>query len=346
MDNTPSSPTETLLQLLGSKARLQAVSTFAALGLAEAFADGPRSLDSLAAERQLDPGVLRALLRMTAGLGYLESPAPGSYALTPAGKLLRQDQLGALAAFVGSREQWDPWSALRDVAGGGDTAFARRFGRNLYAQLAADGDAAARYNRAIDAYTAHEAAALCQHYDFGACQHLVDVGGGCGSLLRALLQRWPQLRGTLVDLPHVVAAAEPSLTAQFGERLQCWGGDFFADLPAGHDTYLCKHVLHNWDDARAVTLLRRCAGAMTADGRVLAIEYALAPDDRSDLAATMDLEMLVLNGGAVRRRPELRRLFQAAGLRVARVLPLGDGNWLFEGRRRDEEPIAERQPPA
>jgi hypothetical protein len=344
LEPTPSSPTDTLLQLLGSKARLQAVSTFAALALAEAFADGPRTIDSLASERRVEPGTLRALLRMTAGLGYLHSPAPDSYALTPAGQLLRQDQLGALAAFVGSREQWDPWSALREAAGGGPVAFSRRFGRDLYAHLAADAEAAARYNRAIDAYTAHEANALSEHYDFGDCRSLVDVGGGCGSLLRALLQRWTRLRGTLVDLPHVVAAAAPPLTAEFGARLQYWGGDFFTDLPIGHDTYLCKHVLHNWDDARAVALLRGCAAAMAAGGRVLAVEYALAPDDRSDLAATMDLEMLVLNGGRVRRRPELRRLFQAAGLRVGRVLPLGSGNWLFEGWRRDEQPAASPAP--
>ncbi|HEU4419701.1 MAG TPA: methyltransferase, partial [Planctomycetota bacterium] len=175
--------------------------------------------------------------------------------------------------------------------------------------------------------------ALCSIYDFGQARVVVDVGGGRGTLLAEVMQRWPHLRGVLLDLPHVVERARPQLVARFGARVEAHGGDFFERMTEGGDVYLVKHVLHNWDDERALSLLRCCVGAMAARGRVVAIETVLAPDNRADLAAIMDLEMQVLLGGRVRRKPELRRLFQSAGLRVEQMVGLVAGSWLLVGER-------------
>ncbi|MEO6595011.1 MAG: methyltransferase [Planctomycetota bacterium] len=327
------SPAEYLLQVLGGKCRAQAVSTAAALGLADRLAAGPRTVAALAAEIGCEAAVLASLLRVCAGLGFFDSPKPDTYALTESGTALKREALGALAEFIGSPEQWDAWSRLRDVAFGDATAFERAHGTGLYDYLASNPAAAARYDAAIDAFTRHEAEALCATFSFEGVQSVVDVGGGRGSLLAEVLQRWPHLRGLLFDLPHVVARASPGLVSRFGASVTTEGGDFFADVPRGHDVYLVKHVLHNWDDERALALLQRCADAMPNGGRVLAIETVLAPDNRADLAAMMDLEMQVLLGGRVRRKPELRRLFQAAGLRVAQMVPLVAGSWLLVGER-------------
>ncbi|HEX5050134.1 MAG TPA: methyltransferase [Planctomycetota bacterium] len=330
------SPAEYLLQVLGGKCRAQAVSTAAALGLADHLAAGPRSIASLAEVTGCDAAVLVSVLRVCAGLGFFDSPSPDTFALTPRGTALQRDSLGALAEFVGSPEQWNPWSALRESARDGGTAFARTHGAGLYEHLARTPAAAARYDAAIDAFTRHEAEALCGRFSFGGARSVVDLGGGRGSLLAEVLQRWPHLRAVLFDLPHVVERAMPELRRRFGERVTGHGGDFFGEVPNGHDAYLVKHVLHNWDDDRAQALLRRCAGAMADGGRVLAIETVLAPDNRADLAAMMDLEMQVLLGGRVRRKPELRRLFQAAGLRVEQMVPLVGGSWLLAGVRADD----------
>lgn len=317
-----------LLELLGGKVRAQAVSTAAELGLADALSDGPLPLEELARRAGCRPEPLASLARLLTGLGVFAQPEPGLLALTDLGRRLRRDELGPLAAFVGSREQWDPWSRLRDSVRGGACAFERTFDQGLYARMADDPEAARRYDAAIDAFTRLEAAALSERYDFSGARHVVDVGGGHGALLEELLARWPHLRGTLFDLPHVTERAAERLAARFAGRAAVASGDFLESVPPGADHYLVKYVLHNWSDERAARILAACAAALPPKGRILVIEAVLAPDGRADLAALLDLEMLVLTGGRERRKPELRRLFKTAGLRVERMEPLTAGTWL------------------
>ena len=329
----PSTPAEHLLDILGGKARVQAISTAAALGLADVLAKGPRTVPSLAQELGCREDVLATVLRMVAGLGFFSSPEPGLYALTERGHVLKRDQLGPLATFVGAPEQWDPWARLRDAAQGGDVAFVRTFGHGLYDHVAADDAAAARYDAAIDAFTRHEAESLCRTFDFAGAREVIDVGGGPGTLLLEVLRRNGHLRGTLFDLPHVAERALPRLRGELGDRVRTHGGDFFAAIPRG-DVLLLKHVLHNWDDERAASLLQRCAEALPAGGRLLVIETILAPDNRADLAAMLDLEMMVLLGGRERRKPELRRMLSACGLSLASMAPLVSGSWLLVAEKR------------
>ncbi|HEX6812654.1 MAG TPA: methyltransferase [Planctomycetota bacterium] len=336
MNVDSAAPADHLLRVLGGKCCAQAVSTAAALGLAERLESGPRTLQALAVETGCDPVVLAPVLRLCAGLGFFDSPAPDTYALTAHGAVLKRDALGPLAEFVGAQEQWDAWSRLRDVARTGGNAFEGAHGVGLYDYLARTPEAALRYDAAIDSFTRHEAEALCRLYDFGEVRSVVDVGGGRGTLLCEVLRRWPHLRGVLLDLPHVVERARFDLAARCGPRAEVHGGDFFQSMPQGCDVYVVKHVLHNWDDERALALLRTCVDAMARGGRILAIETVLAPDNRADLAAIMDLEMQVLLGGRVRRKPELRRLFQAAGLRVEQMTPLVAGCWLLVGESATE----------
>lgn len=329
----PSTPAEHLLDILGGKARVQAISTAASLGLADVLAAGPRTVPSLAQELGCREDVLTTVLRMAAGLGFFTSPEPGLYALTERGHVLKRDQLGPLATFVGAPEQWDPWARLRDAAQGGEVAFVRTFGHGLYDHVAADDAAAARYDAAIDAFTRHEAEALCRTFDFAEASEVIDVGGGHGTLLLEVLRRNAHLRGILFDLPHVAERALPRLRHELGARVAVQGGDFFAAIPRT-DVLLLKHVLHNWNDERAAALLQRCAEALPAGGKLLVIETILAPDNRADLAAMLDLEMMVLLGGRERRKPELRRMLSAAGLSLATVEPLVSGSWLLVAEKR------------
>lgn len=329
MRPVPESAADQLLDILGGKCRVQAVSTVAALGIADRLLLGPKTAAALAAETGGSEAVLVPILRLVAGLGFLDCPEPGVWALTERGRVLTKDQFGPLAAFVGSHDQWDPWARLRDAAQGGDVAFVRTHGCSLYDFLANDAEASARYDAAIDAFTRHEAEALCRAFDGAGHRSVVDVGGGRGTLLREVMRRWPHLRGELFDLPHVAARARPNLCAELGARVAVTGGDFFAAIPGGHDVVLLKHVLHNWDDERAGRLLQRCREALPPNGVLLVIETILAPDHRADLAAMLDLEMMVLLGGRERRKPELRRMLTAAGLRLRSMVPLASGSWLL-----------------
>ena len=334
MNGEASTAADHLLQLLGGKCRVQALSTVAALGIPDRLVAGPRTAAALASELGCVEAVLTPLLRIVAGLGFLDSPQPGLYALTERGHVLRQDQLGPLAAFVGAPEQWDPWARLREAAKGGEVAFVRTYGEGLYSRLAHDDAAAARYDAAIDSFTRHEARALSEAFDFAPFAEVIDIGGGHGSLLLEVLRRWPHLRGVLFDLPHVAARASARLVGELGQRVRCEGGDFLAAIPRGAAVQLCKHVLHNWDDERALQLLRRCREALPPGGRLLVIETILAPDNRADLASMLDLEMMVLLGGRERRKPELRRLLTAAGFELEAMAPLVSGSWLLVARVR------------
>ena len=329
MNRALSTPEDRLLDILGGKARLQAVSTATALGIPDQLASGPRSLAELAAATGCSEVVLAPVLRMVTGLGFFVSPAPGVYALSDDGRVLCRERLGPLATFVGAPDQWEPWAHLRAAARGGGPAFERRFGHGLYDHMAAQPAAAARYDAAIDCFTRHEAEALCRAVDFSTSRQVIDIGGGHGTLLLEVLRAGPHLRGVLFDLPHVAARAGERLQRELGERAAAVGGDFFAAIPAGADVQLLKHVLHNWDDARAAALLARCRAALPPDGRLLVIETILAPDDRADLACMLDLEMMVLLGGRERRKPELRRLLAAAGFQLQAVTPLVSGSFVL-----------------
>jgi len=324
-----------VLDILSGKYRTQALSTLASLGIPDLLAAKPRRLDELVSELDCDGPRLDRLLRFTVGLGFVAfDDSTSLFSLTRVGEQLCSDALGPLATFVGSPEQWDPWARMRDslAANDGSTPYEKTFGVDLYGYLAAHPEAAARYDVAIDSFTQQEARELCQQFDFADFESLVDVGGGQGKLLHEVLAKWPTLKGVLCDLVHVVERSKACLPKELADRITLTGGDFFESLPTGHDLYCLKHVLHNWDDERATALLTSCANAMNSGGRVLVIEAILTPDNRFDYARVMDLEMGVLTPGRVRRKPEYRQMFRAAGLSLETVVPIGS-SWLLVGKR-------------
>ncbi len=323
-----------LLQVLSGKYRVQALSTVASLGIPDLLASRPWALDELAAKLECDADGLDRLLRFTVGLGYLAFEEPNRFSLTFSGKQLCSDALGPLATFVGSPEQWDPWARLRESlqSKAASTPFEETFGVDLYKYLAAEPEAARRYDLAIDSFTQQEARELSAKFDFAGHECLVDVGGGRGKLLQEVLSHWPELKGVLCDLPHVIERVEKTLSPEFASRVTLERGDFFESLPQGHDLYCLKHVLHNWDDERATALLAACANALRPGGRVLVIEAILTPDNRFDFARVMDLEMGVLTPGRARRKPEFRQMFRAAGLKLESVQAIGS-SWLLVGAK-------------
>ncbi len=324
-----------VLDVLAGRCRAQVVSAAATLGLPDLLEAGPRGLDELAAATRCDVAGLERLLVAFAAMGFCERTADRTFALTRRGQALRRNELGALAAFLGSPAMWDPWSRLPEaLRAGGTNAFERTHGRDLYDFLARTPAAAAAYDAAIDAYTRDEAGALGDRFDFSKVRTVLDVGGGLGTSLLVLLRRWPHLRGMLVDLPHVAERTRARLDAELPGRVDVQAGDFMEGLPRGADACLLKHVLHNWDDGKATAVLRRCAEVLEPGGRMLVIEFILPADDRHDAARLLDLEMLVLTGGRERRKPELRRLFRGAGLQLDGVERLTPSSWLLLGSHR------------
>jgi hypothetical protein len=303
----------------------QALSVVARLGIADLLADGPRTSDDLARTTGTNADALYRLLRALARQGVFDEQADRNFALTPAGNALRADvpaSRRAQAIFAGSGYVWAAWAELMHSVETGENAFAFVHGQSAWEYRAEHPEDSAVFDAWMTAQTRAADAAIVGGYDFGRFTHVVDVGGGQGALLEAILAANPHLQGTLFDQQHVVADA-PVL-----ERARTLSGSFFESVPRGGDAYVLKSIVHDWPDDEAVRILRTVAAALDGDARVLLVER-----DLGDAAsAWMDLQMLVMLGGRERAPEEYAALFTAAGLEPVAVTPAGAGFCVFEAR--------------
>ncbi|HEX4352881.1 MAG TPA: methyltransferase [Polyangiales bacterium] len=307
-----------LLELLSGKWVTAAISAAAELGLADVLAAGPMELSELARKLECDSSALLRLLRVLGGEGLVEIDPQGRCSITEVGAQLRQDKLRDLARFVGSPFVWSPWASLPSALRSDVSAFEAIHGASLFDYLDSHPTEAHLYHSAVDAFTRREAHALIDAFDFSQVGTIVDVGGGLGTLLSELAERWPTMRCILFDRPAVVEQARASFAnTPLAHRIEAIGGDFFTSVPSGADAYVVKHVVHNWGDDQAIEVLQRCASALRPGGHVLIVESILLPGHRRDGTPLLDLEMLVLCGaGRERSKPEFRTLLRRAGLKL------------------------------
>lgn len=307
-------------QIMGFRTT-QMIHVAAKLGLADRLAAGPCSVENLAAAVGAEPQALHRLLRALASLGIFAQDETGCFALTPQAELLRSDVQGSLrdiALMYGEDWLWQAYGNMTHSVRTGAPAFTKTHGQPFYGYLHAHPRAASRFNAAMNGFSSHETAAILEAYDFSDARSVVDIGGGHGALLAALLRAHAQLTGTVFDLPSVVAGAAAVLS-ELGERVRTVAGDFFDEAPAGADLYVMKSVLHNWDDADAQRILATCRAAMAPDARLLVIERVVPEGNAPAEAKLFDINMLVVAGGCERTELEYRRLLEAAGLAVVRV---------------------------
>lgn len=296
-----------------------------ALGVPGVLADGPRHVDDVAHEVGADPGLLRRVLRGLAAEDVLVELDDGRFALTPTGTLLRPGVPGSLQGAVLARGglYYGATAGLLDAVRRGGTPFEEVHGQPFFAHLAEAPDRLAAFLGSMADRSAVEAAAVVAAYDFARLRSLVDVGGGTGALARAVRERAPHVDVVLFDRPEVVA----------GSDLPSVGGDFFTTVPGGADAYVLSRVLHDWDDADAVRILRTCRAAMRPDSVLLVVEAVVPPQAVDDPEAVrMDLHMLVLLGGRERSVAEYRALLATAGLLLVADVPTGAGVHVLEAR--------------
>jgi C-methyltransferase len=332
-------PVEPMLRMLNGHCLQQALHVAALLGLADLLAAGPMDADGLAEETEADPTSLLRLLRALASVGVFEEGTDGRFALTPLGATLRADAPDSVrdrALYYGSPAMWGVWGGLLHSVQTGESACRHVHGVSLYEHVQRYPEVGDPFNRYMTKTSSRHTEALIRAYDFGGIETLVDVGGGLGGTLAAILTASPGLRGVVFDLPAVADAAAATLAAAgLTERCRVEGGDMRRAVPRGGDAYLLKWVLMDRSDKQAVEVLHNCAEAMRDGGRVLAVEMTMPPDNRPSFARVMDLQMMLLfDGGRIRTEEELRGIFAAADLEVVRVLSAPPSpNVVIEGRR-------------
>lgn len=302
----------------------------ARLRIPDLVADGAKTSEELAGATDTHAPTLYRLLRALAYLGVLQEKEAGRFGLTELGSLLRSDAPDSMWAstllFCGEGV-WKAWGDLLTSVRTGEPTFERGSGEEPFQRFADDPEASAQFNQAMSEGTRRDAPGIVASYDFTQFQTLVDVGGGDGTLLAAILRATPGLHGVVFDIPSGLAQATKTLEAAgVGARGQIVEGDVFQSVPDGADGYIMKSVIHDWDDDQCVTILKNCRAAMADGAKVLIVEPVLPPTVEPSftrLGVIMsDLNMLLNTGGRERTEPEFAALLESAGLRRASVVPL------------------------
>ncbi len=311
----------------------------AKLKLADLLSDGPRPAADLAAATGTHAPSLARVIRLLATAGVFEEQANGAIALTALGQCLRTGVPGSAHAmvmlFAGERIQSN-WNELEYCVRTGEPAVRRRGVDDPFADPLRTPEETAAFDAAMADMTRLTAMAVAAAYDFGRLRTVIDVGGGNGALLIGLLRANPHLRGIVFDQPEAAARARTQIAdSGLMDRCEAVGGDFFKEVPHGGDAYVLKHVIHDWDDARAITILGNCRRAMRADGTLLVVEgvYPARIDQSlaSRGAAANDVNMLVNTGGRQRSEAEFRSLYDAAGFVLRRLVTTSARVFVIEG---------------
>jgi hypothetical protein len=314
-----------LMHLLTAKWHPPVIGVLAELEIADHLTDGPRTAETLAARTGAHPKALYRLLRAAVSLGVFTQDDEGRFALNDTAGALRSDAPGSLraAAIMFGREPlWAPYARIRHSAMTGEPAFDQVYGVSIYEFLAGHPEEAGVFGAAASEFHAQAIAQIAAAHDFSRYGTVVDVGGGAGTLLAAVLQRHPAVRGVLFDRPEIVEQAGPAFDkAGLSDRVDLVGGDFFRSVPPG-DALLIKSCLHNFADDQATAILRVMRQAMPADGTLLVAETLVPSGNGPHYAKLDDVEMLVIAGGADRDDHEYADLLAAGGFTVRRpVLP-------------------------
>jgi hypothetical protein len=316
-------PVLALKQMITGYWTSQAIYVAAKLELADKLSAGPKTAAELAAATNTNEGALYRVLRALASIGVLGQSSDGKFANSPLSEPLRKgidDSQWAMAVMMGE-EHYDAWGKLLYSVQTGQGSFRHLFGEGVFEHLSKHPQQAAVFDAAMSSIHGKETALMADAYDFGQFQTICDVGGGNGSTLSTILQRNPKLQGVLFDLAHVVERARPKVAeAGVADRCQFVSGDFFQQVNVTANAIMMRHIIHDWDDARCITILKNCRDAVGPKGKVLVVESIVPSGNEPGFVKWLDLTMLVIPEGKERTEAEYRELFAAAGLKLERVV--------------------------
>jgi hypothetical protein len=299
--------------------------------------DGPKTAAELSRETRTHEDALRRLLRALASVGVFAETEEGRFALTPLSQTLRSDVPDSLRDFVmmaGSEWYWRGWGQLPQAVQTGRAGFERVYGQPVFEYLSNHPEDAAIFNRAMTAFSATSGSEVAPtRYDFSKVRTVVDIAGGHGTFIAQVLNTHPHLRGVLFDQPSVIEGAQETLERSgVADRCARLGGDFFESVPAGHDLYMMKMIIHDWADEKALIILKNCRQAMRGDSKLLLIEELMPERAVPGLHTFVDLTMLTLLGSKARGAKEFQALFKQAGLELTRTIDLVNGFAIIEAQ--------------
>lgn len=327
--------TEKLNQMVLGAALSRAICSVAELGVADHIQPGtPRSVRDLAAATGAHERSLYRLLRFLASHQVFQETANGEFDHTPVSRVLRSDAEGSYRA--GARmfhHLFAAWDGLDHSVRTGEPGFRKVFGSPIFDYVGKHPELGPILDAGMTCFHGYETEAMLDVYDFGAIHVLADIGGGNGSLIQGVLERYPKMRGILFDLGHVVARAKERLKAAgIADRCEVIEGSFFDTVPAGADAYLFRHILHDWTDEQCLQILGHCRKVIPENGKLLVVECVIPAGNQRSISKDFDMTMMTFPGGMERTEAEYRSLFQQAGFELASVTPTSSMVSVAEGR--------------
>ena len=323
-----------LMRLLAAKWVPPVIGVLADLGIADHLTAGPLPAGTLASRVGAHSGALYRLLRAAVSVGVFTADDQGRFGLNPVGECLRSDAPGSLrpaAMMFGLEPFWVPYARVRHSVMTGEPAFDQVYGTSVYQYLSGHPDQASLFGAAAAGFHAQAIAQIADAHDFSCYGTVVDVGGGTGTLLAAILRRHPAVHGVLFDRPDVIGTARGTFAPGLADRVDLVAGDFFESVPSG-DALVVKSCLHNFADDQATAMLRVIRRAMSDRATLLVAETMIPAGNGPHYAKLDDVEMLVIAGGADRDEQQYARLLAAGGFTVQHVIPCGDRFSLIQAR--------------
>ena len=314
----------------------QMVAAACELAIPDLLAGGPRSVHDLAILTDAHEPSLRRFLRGLAMWGLVEQLADDTYGPTKLADSFRSDRPGLRSMTLNLKEEsYQAWGHVLHSVRTGQPVYELVYGKSRWAHLAEMPESAARFNAHMVEVTKRVAAGFVANFNLSGVSTAVDVGGGNGALLAAVLEAKPEIKGVLLDLPAGLAGARDRFEhLGLADRLTIVEGSFLESVPGDGDLYMLKSIVHDWDDEHATTILEACRAAMKPTARLVLIERILpdrsGPEQEGLDAVMLDLHMMVILGGRERTTDEYRELLASTGLRMTDTGPAGDGFGTFE----------------
>lgn len=324
------SPQAVLLRMADGHMEAKALQVAAQLGIADLIAENPKTADQLAKIVGVHADPLYRVLRALASVGIFKESSDSHFGNTPLSEAIRADVPGSVRDSVIMRPMDAfllAWSRLMDVVRTGKPSFKDVNGCEQWEYFRRHPDIGEIFNKGISARTSQVTSALLQSYDFSQFETLIDVGGGLGTVLAAILNEFPHLHGCLYEQSSAIEGARSFLEAQgVISRCKLVAGDFFESVPKDFDVYLMKSILHDWDDEEALAILKNCRASMNKNGRLLIVDAVISRDNAPHPAKWKDLMMMVVYGSKERTEREFQKLLADAGFKLKQVtaLPLPD----------------------
>jgi hypothetical protein len=327
--------TEDLTRILIGAALSRAVGSIAELGVADLIQPGqPQPVNHLASATNTHEPSLYRILRFMASHGVFQETRNRHFDHTALSVALRTGAPGSFrAAAQMFHHIFAAWDGLHHSIQTGEPGFSKVYGQPVFGYIAAHPDLGPIFDAGMTSINYYETAAMLDACDFTGIGVLADIGGGNGSLISAVLARYPGMKGILFDLGHVAGRAKDNLKGSgLSDRCIVIVGSFFETIPAGADAYLFRHIIHDWTDDQCIQILGHCRKAIPANGGLLIVDCVVPDGNAPSIAKDYDITMLTFPGGQERTESEFRSLLKASGFELKSITPTTTMISVVEGK--------------